>query len=185
MWPIGHVAGAYLLYAAYARLGAARPGDAMAVALVAVGALLPDLVDKPLAWYLGVLPTGRTLMHSVLVVVPLSTAAIALAARYDRRPWGTALALGVLSHLLLDALPAIWREETSAVFLLYPMIPAEPYPEGAPTITGLLLDSLAQPYFYLEFALLAAAVVVWRRDGAPGTVPLRRAVGRIRDRTRM
>jgi hypothetical protein len=47
-------------------------------------------------------------------------------------------------------------------------------------VTALLLDSLSNPYFLLEFVLLAAALALWRRDGHPGVRPLRDAVARHR-----
>lgn len=40
---------------------------------------LPDLIDKPLAWSVGILPTGRSLAHSLL------TASLVLASRVDER----------------------------------------------------------------------------------------------------
>ena len=84
MWPIGHIGIAYLLYAAATRLRFDEiPTPGPTVALL-VGALFPDLVDKPLAWYLNVLPTGRTLAHSLLVLVPLCLA-VYLVARYYAR----------------------------------------------------------------------------------------------------
>jgi hypothetical protein len=88
MWPPGHVAIAYLLYRAYVGV---RPGvepSGVPVLVLVFGSLLPDLVDKPLAWYLGAIPTGRTLAHSLFVLVPLSVAIYLLARRYGRDEYG-------------------------------------------------------------------------------------------------
>jgi hypothetical protein len=68
-----------------------------------LGALLPDLVDKP-ALYLGLTPYGRTVGHGVLVWALLSVVwAVAL---WRRGSTAGALAgwvlLGGLSHLVID-----------------------------------------------------------------------------------
>lgn len=180
MWPIGHVAGAYLLFGLYQRwqLGA-RPGELTVLILVG-GSLLPDLLDKPLAWYVGVLPTGRSLSHSLLLIVPLCAVVAVYTYRMDRSEWGVAFAIGALSHLLLDALPALWRTDASADFLLYPVLPVEPYENGAPTITELLRNSLMDPYFHLEFVFLAGALVLWRSHGYPGVSYARSVPERLR-----
>lgn len=185
MWPIGHAAGAYLIYAAWGHSRGEVPPDGSAVLILVVASLLPDLVDKPLSWYLGVLPTGRSLTHSLLVVLPLCLAIGVLAARYDRTEWGIAFGCGALSHLLFDALPALWRPDAVLGFLFYPLIPVEPYEEGAPTLVGLLVNSIDDPYFYTEFVLLALAVVVWRRHGYPGIDRLIGAVDHLAGTTRM
>jgi hypothetical protein len=72
MWPWGHLALGYLLYSPFARARFGRPPTDRATLLLAFGTQLPDLVDKPLAWRLDVLPAGRTLGHSLLSVVAVS-----------------------------------------------------------------------------------------------------------------
>ena len=173
MWPWGHVAVAYLLYRSSTHARFEAPPAHGPVLVVTVASLFPDLVDKPLAWYGGVLPTGRTLAHSLVFLVPLSILVYLLARRYDRGEYGIAFAIGALSHALVDAAPALWRPEAEATFLLWPLLPVTPYETGAPTVVGLLSDSLTDPYFLLEFVLLAVALVLWRRDGYPGLEPIR------------
>lgn len=180
MWPPGHVAIAYLLYRAYVGVRPDVEPSGVPVLVLLFGSLFPDLVDKPLAWYLGAIPTGRTLAHSLLLLVPLSIAVYLLARRYGRDEYGIAFAIGALSHSLVDALPALWDPETDAAFLLWPLLPVESYETGPPTVTALLLDSLSEPYFLLEFVLLAVALALWRRDGYPGIDPLRGAVRGLR-----
>ena len=61
MWPWEHLAFGYLLWSLWLRArGRSLPGDWEALVLV-FATQLPDLVDKPLAWQLGVLPGGRSL----------------------------------------------------------------------------------------------------------------------------
>lgn len=172
MWPMGHVAVAYILYSLASRhrligddVANLHAGSVMALL---VGSLVPDIVDKPLAWHLNLLISGRSLAHSLLTVVPIAVVVILLARRYDRGDWGVAIAVGAISHVLVDALSVLWNPDSSAAFLLWPILSVEPYADGPPTILGLLADSFRDPYFLSEFVLLAIAIVFWRRDGFPG-----------------
>ncbi|MFP9190826.1 metal-dependent hydrolase [Natronosalvus vescus] len=167
MWPLGHAAIAYLLYTFWMRSRTNQPPTAIPVAFLLLGSQFPDLVDKPLAWYLGVLPTGRTLAHSLLVLVPLCLLVAAFTARYDRPEYGTAFGLGALSHVLVDALPVLWGG-TEPNHLLWPLLSVEPYESGAPSIIDLFVSSLGEPFFLAEFVLAALAFVAWRHDGYPG-----------------
>ena len=173
MWPLGHVAVAYLCYTLATRARFDAPPTAVPVLCLVLGSQLPDLVDKPLAWYLGVLPTGRTLGHSLFLLVPLSIAVLAVAGRYDRREYGVAFAIGALSHTVVDAVPALWEGSSSAIHLLWPLIPAETYEDGAPSVLALLRNSMGDPYFLAEFVLAAIAFVLWRAHGYPGLEPIR------------
>lgn len=168
MWPLGHAAVAYLCYSGSTRLRSAEPPGALAVVAVLIGSSFPDLVDKPLSWYLGVLPTGRTLAHSLLVLVPLSLVVFLLARRVGRQEIGVAFGVGALTHALVDAIPALWLGPEPATHLLWPVTTVEPY-ESSPTILALLRDSLSDPWFFVEFVLAAAALFLWIRDGTPGT----------------
>lgn len=181
MWPMGHVAIAYLCLLGVDRLRGAERPDEVAVLIVVFAAVLPDLVDKPLAWYVGALPSGRSLMHSLVVLVPLCILVGGIAWRYDRPVWGVAFAIGVISHAIVDALPALWRDDTSTAFLFYPLVQVESYGEaGPPGVWALLLDSLGDPYFLIEFPLLAAAAFLWYRDGMPGLERIRTTLEQLR-----
>lgn len=176
MWPLGHAAVGYLCYTALHRTRTETPPSGIAVVALLVGSQFPDLVDKPLAWYLGVLPTGRSLAHSLVVIGPLVAVGYLLATRYDHREYGIAFGVGALAHLLADSLPALWGG-TDVPYLLWPLLAVEPYESGAPTIVGLLVESLGDPYFLAEFALAGLALGVWQRDGYPGVGMVRRRLG--------
>lgn len=166
---MGHLAIAYLLFVGYERWRASDSDDGIAVIILAIGALFPDLVDKPLAWYAGVLPTGRSLAHSLVVLVPLCLLVFAVTARYGRPRWGVAFGIGAISHALVDAMPVLWRSDASASFLVYPIVPIDGYDEaGPPGVIELFMGSLGDPYFLIEFPLLALAIVVWYWQGCPG-----------------
>lgn len=179
MWPWGHLAAAYLLSTGYARTRFGRPLSGGSVLLVAFGSQLPDLVDKPLGWYLGVLPAGRSLAHSLLFAVPVTVAALLLARRLDRPQQGVAFAVGMLSHLLTDSLPALWRD-VGADYLLWPLLPVTPYEGGAPGLLELFRSAASEPFFVVELLLVVLAAAVWYRDGYPGVGTLVRAGERLR-----
>lgn len=181
MWPLGHAAVAYLGYAGLRRArGTAAPELGVVLALL-VGSQLPDLVDKPLSWGVGVLPTGRSLAHSLVVLLPLLAVGLLVAARWERPEYGIAAGLGAVLHVLADSLPSLWTDEGVA-FLLWPLLAVEPYENGAPTVGGLLVDSLGSPYLLVEFGLAALAVVSWRQDGYPGVGWLCNRLGALRRR---
>lgn len=161
MWPMGHVAVAYLLYTLATRVRLDRTPSRAPTVVLLFGSLFPDLVDKPLAWYLGVLPTGRTLAHSLLVLAPLCLVVCLLARSWGYREYGVAFGIGALSHSLVDALPVLWNDDASASFLLWPYLSVEGYEEGSPTVVELLVQSLGDPYFLSEFVLLGIALVLW------------------------
>jgi membrane-bound metal-dependent hydrolase YbcI (DUF457 family) len=168
MWPIGHVAVAYLCYAFSTHSRFDSPPEHGATVLLGFAALLPDLIDKPLGWYLGVLPGGRALGHSLLFVIPLSLAVYGLARRHNAEEYGIAFTVGAISHTLLDAVPVLWDPGAPWEALFWPVLSPGLSAEGAPTVLGLLRSSLGNPYFLLEFLLLGVALLVWRADGYPG-----------------
>jgi hypothetical protein len=182
MWPLGHAAIGYLCYSLLTRTRFDRPPSGVVVLFLLFGTQFPDLVDKPLAWYLGVIPTGRTLAHSLLLLVPLSIGVYLLASRYRRPEYGFAFGFGAISHTLVDAAPALWGG-TDPSFLLWPALPVEEYESGAPSVTALLLESLGDPYFLSEFVFAALAFALWRRDDYPGLETLRAIVRRVIERS--
>jgi len=168
MWPWGHAAVGYLLYAASVRRRSGRRPTGSAVIWLALGTQAPDLVDKPLAWTAGVLPTGRSLAHALPIVVPLLAIAYAVAGRRGRGEWAFAFCLGYLAHVLADALPSLaWGDPAYARFLLWPLLSLPPYDESKSFLAHL---TSIEPTGYLaaQFALTAIAAGVWWRDGLPG-----------------
>jgi hypothetical protein len=161
VYPIGHLALAYLCYAAYTEVTESRLPRGLPLVVLAVASQLPDLVDKPLA-YVGVLASGRSLAHSLLVVVPLLLAARWVLGRTARPRTAPAFVVGVLAHLLGDtyslALAGAWSEMR---FLLWPVFPAIDYPgdDVAPWVRILTRDLTA--YAGFEYLLAGVALVVW------------------------
>ncbi len=108
-----------------------------------IGTILPDLIDKPLyygmCWLygkhgtdLGIICGTRTFGHTALFLILLILLGIIFRSRIV-----IALALGVASHLLLDAIPELIHHDftigTSNSALLWPFtgwnFPISPYDE--------------------------------------------------------
>jgi len=165
-------------------------------ALVAFGALLPALIDKPLAWQFGLRQGGRTLAHSVFTAIPLSVAVVVVAARRGRPRLGLAFAAGYLLHLPGDLLPEFLSSGTLEISTLFwPvtdggggqndsfveefMLNVVPYVRG---ITEALLSGELSGQLLALFTLWTLAFALWVYDGMPvlrdGYDWVRRAVAR-------
>ncbi|UPV74354.1 metal-dependent hydrolase [Halorussus limi] len=192
MWPWEHLAVGYLCYSLLVRLsgrGAPRPWPVVALA---VGTQFPDLVDKPLAWTVGVLPSGHSLAHSLFAALPVAALAVTVGAALGRRRDGServgaAFALGYLSHLPADVFyPALVGGEPNYGFLFWPVVPAAEtevgvgFAEMVRLLLGRYVRRLARgevsPYLAVELGLLASVFGLWVLDGLP---PLRWVWSRV------
>ncbi|WP_135820846.1 metal-dependent hydrolase [Halostella litorea] len=180
MWPWGHLAAGYLLWTALVRERRFRPPTGAEAVLLAVGTQFPDLVDKPLAWSLGVLPNGRSLAHSMFVAAAVVAVAVALARRRDRPVLGVAFGVGYGVHLATDALPTLAAGRyADLAFLAWPLLPAVEY-DTDPSFAAHFLGIEPTPLFLFEIGLSAVALAVWVRDGTPGVDALRATLGGLR-----
>ena len=168
MWPWGHLAVGYLLYAASSRRQRARPPDGAETILIAFGTQFPDLIDKPLAWTVSVLPNGRSLAHSAFVAAAVIGGVRWLCRRAGAPTLGGAFGLGYASHLFADAFPPVlYGAPAGTAFLAWPVLPPVEY-DTARSFTAHVAGIEPTPYFLSQVALAAVALVVWLRDGAPG-----------------
>jgi len=186
MWPWTHLAVGYLLVSLLWRLRARRLDGSVAVA-AALGTQFPDLVDKPLAWALGVLPAGRSLTHSVLVATVVSAAVLSVARRRAHPDPGLAFVVGYASHLAGDAIPKLPAGEfDSLTFLLWPLLPLPTY-DGSEPVVAALGEVLVAPAAYLlaspgRLAFLVVVLALWSADGFPGVARIGRYLSRNRGR---
>ncbi|MBI0584296.1 MAG: metal-dependent hydrolase [Methanomassiliicoccus sp.] len=98
-------------------------GVRAAVPLAALGAILPDIIDKPLGhiFLQGTLDSGRIYAHTLLFLGLVAVAGLA-AWKAKGTPLLAAVALGAGSHLLLDGM---WANPTT---LFWPALgPFTPY----------------------------------------------------------
>ena len=62
MWPWGHLAVAYLCYVLSIKLRGDGEQTLLTLVAVAVGSQFPDLIDKPFAWSVAILPRDVPLL---------------------------------------------------------------------------------------------------------------------------
>lgn len=175
MLPWGHAAVGYLCYSVWLRIRDRGRPPGPAVIALAIGTQLPDLIDKPLAWSLGMIPSGRSLAHSLLFVAVLALVVWLLADRYDGWEAATAFLLGYFTHIVADVVPAAMAGEWAKLgSLLWPLTPAYRYPgEMDRNILGFFLDLDAGILLTVEGGLTVLAIVLWVADGRPGLATLR------------
>jgi len=180
MWPWGHLAVGYLLYSLWRRRRGSLPAYPEVV-IVLFGTQFPDLVDKPLAWDLGVLPGGRTLAHSAITAtLIIAVLYLVVAPRIGRAPV-FAFSLGYLSHLVAD-LPfgdLAAGNLTFTTYLAWPLLPPPPY-DGPKGFIAHFLAFRLGPYEWFQFLLVGLALVLWYLDGFPGWAEFRVGVARLR-----
>lgn len=176
MWPWGHAAVAYLFVTVFARFDRRRPTEREVLA-VFLASQLPDVVDKPLAWTLGVLPNGRSLAHSLVIASLVILVVVAVARTRDRPAIGAAVGIGYLSHLVADALyPAVTGKYAELGFLGWPIVPPVEYPTDKSFLTH--ITSFEVTWFTaLQFVLVAVAVAIWLQHERPGLALLARRAG--------
>jgi membrane-bound metal-dependent hydrolase YbcI (DUF457 family) len=166
MLPWAHTAFGYLLYHLYTARTKSRPAGFAVLALV-FGTQLSDLIDKPLAWTFGVLPSGRSLGHSVFALF-LICGVLYLLFDESRHRELLAFALGYASHIVADGVyPTFEGQFAQWGYLFWPLTSA-PLSDGGMSFLKFFttLEFSGQVLFGL--GLTAVGLVVWARDGYPG-----------------
>lgn len=178
MWPWEHAVLGYLVYSLGLRaLDREPPSDRSAFVLF-FGTQLPDLIDKPLSWGLGVFPTGYAFGHSVFIALPVGVALSVLAIRTERVQLGVAFTIGCWSHLAGDVLnPLRYGDPLNATRVLWPAVSSTPYEQDLGFGRGLVylgeflvsLQSISLGTLFTTYLLLPlVTVAVWIDDGYPG-----------------
>jgi hypothetical protein len=170
MLPWGHFAVGYLCYSALTQLATDCKPQAAPVLFLTLGTQFPDLIDKPLADVVNVLPSGRSLGHSLVFTLVLFLGVYILAQRYNGIPEAIAFGVGHLVHILADAMPDVVAGQWVRLgFLGWPITPAYRYSadiEGRVITEYLFVQFTSPPHF--ELVLFVLAVSVWFSDGMPG-----------------
>ncbi|MFB6165669.1 MAG: metal-dependent hydrolase [Haloarculaceae archaeon] len=173
MQPAAHLAIGYLVWSAYARSRLHRPPTDRGAWIALFGALFPDLVDKPLAWSLHVLPAGRSLAHSLLTASLFTAAAWWVGQRVDEPALGLAFGLPYFSHLAADVVrPLASGQYAYLRFLGWPLLSLPPYDTSRSLLTE--FRGSVGTLSGLELLLAAVVIAVWLLDGSPG-LPIERA----------
>ncbi|MBP2146382.1 membrane-bound metal-dependent hydrolase YbcI (DUF457 family) [Methanofollis sp. W23] len=123
--------------------------DLRAVPACAFGAVVPDLIDKPLGHIIlaDTLQYGRIYTHGLLALSIVTLVGLLLYWRY-RSGLGLALAVGIGSHQVLDAM---WREPAN---WLYPFL--GPFTTSGTTSTfhDLVMAELSEPSEWIFFLFI-------------------------------
>jgi len=154
MYPLGHFAFAALPLLIYTIVRYQRPPRGHTLLLVLFGTQLPDLIDKPLAWTFGIIPSGRMLAHSLVIACPILLFGCFLAARRGFGRPASLFSLAYLSHIAGDFYPVL-RLVTEYYFfpnLFWPLLPVNP--DRAPSFAAHAPPSLASLILPLSVFLL-------------------------------
>lgn len=177
MLPWGHMAVGYVVYSLGSRVRYDGPPDGAAIIALVIATQLPDLIDKPLTTWFGVLPTGRSLGHSLLFVLVAGMIVWLLTRHVDRPQIVEGFVVGHLSHVVADAIDPIWGGRWEELgYLFWPLTAAYEYPSDDDRIFTeyLLVQLISAPHH--ELAMFVIAVLLWLYDGMPGTNEVRRSV---------
>ncbi|MFC7095841.1 metal-dependent hydrolase [Halobaculum marinum] len=167
MGPVGHAIVAYLAWTTFTHLRGGRSPTTPEVWLVALGSQFPDLVDKPLAWSLSVLPAGRSLGHSLFTVVALAILLRRLVPP-DRHSLIVPFLAAILTHDLTDAIAPLNRGEPEYVaYLMWPVV-EQPQYDPPPPLLAAFGESVLHGLSGTGVVVIAVTVAVWLADGAPG-----------------
>jgi hypothetical protein len=141
---------------------AAIAGDRRVVAVCAVGAALPDLIDKPLGHILlkGSVDYGRIYFHGLTVLALLMLLGLLLF-WYRRQILVLVLAVGVASHQILDGM---WRHPVEWFWPFLGPLQRHSYPDSY--LWDALWRQLTQPTEWIYFALITGLFIILYRDEA-------------------
>lgn len=127
MRPIEHLLIALLVVGCYVCIRDRRLPSLELTAVTFVGSQFPDLIDKPLALQLHVIPTGRVFMHSLPFAIPVALVVILYSWKTDRLRGGGAFVFAYASHIVTDNSQTLAAGEVSND-LLWPFVSATPRP---------------------------------------------------------
>lgn len=165
MWPWGHAAVGYVVATSVMLFSRGRPLTTREVVVVVVGTQIPDLVDKPLAWVVPVLPSGRSLGHSVLIWAIVSAILLVVAYRKQHLRIASLLVLAYLVGILTDIpTAALGGDLSRATFLVWPILPPPTY-DIEPSLVAHLAEFRPNDLFRMLFVcvLLVAGQLLSRK----------------------
>lgn len=129
MLPTAHLLVALVPVLAFVYLRDRRLPSPGVVAVGAFGSQFPDLVDKPLAHALYVIPSGRVFMHSLPFAVPVWLLVGAYAWWTGRTRAGAVFAFAHASHIVADNAQALFGPDPRVpADMLWPLVPATSRP---------------------------------------------------------
>jgi hypothetical protein len=122
------------------------------LAFLALGSMLPDLIDKPLSFTIPELSAGRTIAHTLFFVLVLA----AMAVHSKDLRWYS-LCAGVMIHLGLDFM---WKSPVVLFWPLFGNFPQSPERGVLDYVGMLLLNGMKNPLVGLP-ELLGLAYLIF------------------------
>jgi membrane-bound metal-dependent hydrolase YbcI (DUF457 family) len=131
-------------------------GKFIDIRLLFIGALLPDIIDKPLGQLIlrDSISNGRIFAHTLLFFIIIALAGLYLYSRRRQR-WLLVIAFGILMHLILDAM---WETPRTILWPLYGL--AFPREDLGDWVSETLLALVKNPAVYIP-ELIGAVILVW------------------------
>jgi membrane-bound metal-dependent hydrolase YbcI (DUF457 family) len=102
MFPLEHFLVASLPVLMYALICNGHLPSIRLTAVTFIGSQFPDLVDKPLAYQFGLIPSGRVFMHSLPIALPFLLGIIIYGWKTERNRLSLGFAFAYVSHLVAD-----------------------------------------------------------------------------------
>lgn len=180
MWPWEAPVFGYLCYTVYTRLRYRSRPEGWPVLVMAVGSIVPDLIDKPLHWQFGIFSSGYALGHSIFFGAFVTAVGYAWAKRRGVPRLGTAFGFGMVTHEIGAALEHVvahghlWFGIEHMLWPIY-RVPSSSTAGFWPTTLHYLAEYLyaivtldPKPYLIMILAILAIVVPIWVYDGLPG-----------------
>ncbi|WP_226041653.1 metal-dependent hydrolase [Natrinema sp. DC36] len=178
MWPWEHAIVGYLAYSLCCHAVFRESPTGLEAFTVVFASVLPDLIDKPLAWEYGVFENGYAIGHSLFFAVPLAIFVGMIAHAATRSRAGLAFGLGYLLHPFGDVVDSVFRQGVLQFeLMLWPIASVEGHSPGPSFLEAFFdlfgrysSDMLAgdiSTYLWAQLGLAGAALVVWLVDGAP------------------
>ena len=133
----------------------------MDLRFLALGAVVSDVIDTPigaLGW--SSFQTVRLWSHGIVFASLAMVAVLVFTRRGPTRKRWMLLAVGIMMHLLLDAM---WNEPAT---LWWPFLGSGFTATGLPTFGSYVIDVLTNPVMWMgEVVGLSYLIVLWRRAG--------------------
>ncbi len=124
------------------------------VRLLFIGALLPDIIDKPLGIYILKIQNGRIYAHTLLFLMIIGAAGYFLY-RSRRQIWLLTLAAGTLAHLVLDQM---WQTPAT---LFWPLMGLSfPRLDLGDYIINTLKEIFSNRFIFIS-ELIGLMIIIW------------------------
>lgn len=181
MMPWEHGFAGYIIYSLFLHAVYRESPTSEEAVVVVLGSLLPDLVDKPLAWGFNVFSSGYAIGHSTFFALPASIAVVWLTSSRGRSRIGWAFAVGYLLHLVADLATEYFLDGNLALeLILWPIRSdgGEGDTSFSEEFTGNVVEYVhwvsrqaasddPDPYLFVILGIGIFGVLLWVYDGMP------------------